>query len=179
MEILEDHDLTKYLFNKYSTNQRKWNFIISTSQVKDSFFDAIVSNPDEVWQLKIDSIYKPNPLVMGTKITTDSSIIEKKLNTTQFGYRKLETDVLKNFIKNISEDENNNSINTIDVNSRLNSLLSSLDPVKPIKGHNYLYGPFIFTEKRMTKFDNKQDEISEKLSCRMHENIRRKYSLYR
>ncbi len=31
------------------------------------FLDAIVSNPDEVWQLKIDSIYKPNPLVTGYK----------------------------------------------------------------------------------------------------------------
>src|SRR5215211_6920117 len=113
MDILEGHDLAKYLFNKYSANQRKWNFIISTSQVKDSFFDAIVSNPDEVWQLKIDSLYKPNPLVMGTKIATDSSIIEKKLNTTQFGYRKLEADVLKNFIRNISEEENIHYIDKI------------------------------------------------------------------
>ncbi|MCJ7636860.1 MAG: hypothetical protein MUO21_05170 [Nitrososphaeraceae archaeon] len=179
MEILEDRDLAKYLFDKYSTNQRKWNFIISTSPVKDAFFDAIVSNPDEVWQLKIDSIYKPNPFVMGTKTTTDSSTIEKKLeNTSQFGYRKLELDVLKNFLRTISEEENNNSINTMDVNFRLNSLLSSLYPVKPTKGYNYLYGPFIFTEKKMTKFNNKQDEISEKLSYRMHENIRRKYSSY-
>jgi hypothetical protein len=90
----------------------------------------------------------------------------------------LESNVLKN-LRTISEEENNNSINTMDVNIRLNSLLSSLDPVKPIKGQNYLYGPFIFTEKRITKFDNRQDEISEKLSYRMYENIRRKYSLYR
>ncbi|MGE3860004.1 MAG: hypothetical protein AB7F53_08450 [Nitrososphaeraceae archaeon] len=179
MEILEEHDLATYLFNKYSLNQRKWNFIISTSQVNNSFFDAIVSNPDEVWQLKIDSIYKPNPLIMGTKIEADSSIIEKKLNTTEFGYRKLEADLLWKFIRNISKDQNHDSINTTNVNIRLNSLLSSLEPVKPIKGHNYLYGPFIFTEKRMTKFDNRQDEISEKLSYRMNDNIRRKYSLYR
>ena len=33
-----------------------------------SFFDAIVSNPNEVWQLKIDSIYKPNPLIIGTRL---------------------------------------------------------------------------------------------------------------
>ena len=137
-----------------------------------------LSNPDEVWQLKIDSIYKPNPIVMGTKIETDSSIIEKKLNTTEFGYRKLEADVLRKFIKNISGNQNHDSNNTTNINIRLNSLLSSLEPVKPIKGHNYLYGPFIFTDKRMTKFDNKQDEISEKLSYRMHDNIRRKYSLY-
>jgi hypothetical protein len=115
---------------------------------------------------------------MGTKTTTDSTIIEKKLeNTSQFGYRKLESDVLKN-LRTLSEEENSNSSNTMDVNFRLNSLLSSLDPVKPIKGHNYLYGPFIFTKKRMAKFHNKQDEISEKLSYRMHENIRRKYSSY-
>src|ERR1044072_8341842 len=108
MDVLEEQDLTTYLFNKYSLNQRKWNFIISTSQVNNSFFDAIVSNPDEVWQLKIDSIYKPNPVIMGTKIETDSSIIEKKLNTTEFGYRKLEADVLWKFIKNISRDQNHN-----------------------------------------------------------------------
>ena len=155
MEVLEEHDLTTYLFNKYSLNQRKWNFIISTSQASSSFFDAIVSNPDEVWQLKIDSIYKPNPIVMGTKIETDSSIIEKKLNTTEFGYRKLEADVLRKFIKNISGNQNHDSNNTTNINIRLNSLLSSLEPVKPIKGHNYLYEHlFLQTKERQSSIIN-------------------------
>src|SRR5215204_1202614 len=111
MEILEDHDLAKYLFDKYSTNQRKWNFIISTSSVKGAFFDAIVSNPDEVWQLKIDSIYKPNPLVMGTKTTTESSINENNRETeNQVRYRQSASNVLKN-LRTSPQEENNNAIN--------------------------------------------------------------------
>ena len=35
-----------------------------------NFYDAIMSNPNEVWQ-KIDSIYKPNPLIVGTKVDVD------------------------------------------------------------------------------------------------------------
>ncbi|HZB99101.1 MAG TPA: hypothetical protein VE226_03740, partial [Nitrososphaeraceae archaeon] len=76
MEILQDRNLAKYLFEKYTTNPKNWNFIISTSSLNDGFFDATVSNTDEVWQLKIDSIYKPLPIVIGTKVDLDSTKIE-------------------------------------------------------------------------------------------------------
>lgn len=76
MEILQDKNLAKYLFEKYTSNPKNWNFIISTS-LQDGFFDATISNTDEVWQLKIDSIYKPLPLVIGTKVDLDSTKIER------------------------------------------------------------------------------------------------------
>jgi hypothetical protein len=82
-----------------------------------------------------------------------------------------------NFLKNLSKEQNNNSIKDNDINLRLHSLLSSLEPVKPISGKNYLYGPFIFTEKKL-KFDNNHDKISETISSKMKEKLRRKYSSY-
>ena len=50
MEILEDKVIAKYLFEKYCTNPKNWNFVISRSGLSDGFFDATVSNTDEVWQ---------------------------------------------------------------------------------------------------------------------------------
>ena len=76
MEILENKAIAKYLFEKYCSNPKNWNFVISTTSLKHGFFDATVSTTDEVWQLKIDSIYKPLPLVVGTKVDLDSTKIE-------------------------------------------------------------------------------------------------------
>ncbi|MGD1835888.1 MAG: hypothetical protein ACPKPY_06345 [Nitrososphaeraceae archaeon] len=182
MEILSDAILAKHLFKKYSSNPRGWNFLISTTPIRDSFFDAIVSNSNEMWQLKIDSIYKPTPIVMGTKIDSDYSKFEKRLNNksnvTPFGYRKLEQNTIMKFLKQLSDEQQNTSLKEVDVNNHLNTLLSSIKPVKPTKGHNYLYGPFIFTEKNLSKIDRSQNVISEKLSSKMRSNLRKRYSLY-
>ena len=89
MEVLEGNTLAKSLFERYSANARDWRFEISVSEKGGSFYDAIVSNPNEVWQLKIDSIYKPNPLIIGTKIDVDPIKFSNDKNAFSFGYRKL------------------------------------------------------------------------------------------
>ena len=111
MEILQDRHLAKYLFEKYTTNPKNWNFIISTSSLNDGFFDATVSNTDEVWQLKIDSIYKPLPIVIGTKVDLDSTNIEKRISSSAlpFGYRKLEPPVIMNILRNLTEEQHMNA----------------------------------------------------------------------
>lgn len=179
MEILQEGELAQYLFNRYSSNPKNWNFIISVSPIRDSFFDAIISNSDEVWQLKIDSIYKPYPIIMGAKVDNDFSKLEKRIdNTTPFGYRNLETNKIMNFLKDLTEKQNSNSIKEIEVNRHLHSLLSSIEPVKPVVGKDYLYGPFLFTEKRLTNFDKNNEKVSEKISSKMREKLRTKYSSY-
>ncbi|MDR4511447.1 MAG: hypothetical protein MRJ93_07055 [Nitrososphaeraceae archaeon] len=179
MEILQESELARYLFNRYSLKPKNWNFIISLSQVHDSFFDAIISNPDEIWQLKIDSIYKPNPIIMGAKVDNDLSRVEKRFNTTtSFGYRNLETNKIMNFLKNLSMEQNSNSIKESEVNTQLNSLLSSIEPVKPIAGKDYIYGPFLFTEKRLPNFDKTNQKVSEQISSKMKEKLRMRYSSY-
>ena len=129
MEILEGKVLAKYLFEKYSLNPKNWNFIVSTSSPRSGFFDATVSNTDEVWQLKIDSIYKPLPIVLGTKIDLDSTKIEERLrndnNTIPFGYRKLETPLIMNIFKKLTEEQELNS-HKLDVNNYLNTISSIL-----------------------------------------------------
>ncbi|NOJ29777.1 MAG: hypothetical protein DA328_06380 [Nitrososphaeraceae archaeon] len=179
MEILEETNLGKHLFHKYSSNPKNWNFIISTTPIRDHFFDAIISSPNEVWQLKLDSIYKPNPFIVGTKIDNiDSNQIDKNINTkiTTFGYRKINDNKILNLLKTLSEEQQDNS--NKDHNISLNSLLSEIEPVAPKQGDNYIYGPFLFTNKNLLSINEKQKNISERLSDKIRANLRNKYLSY-
>jgi hypothetical protein len=179
MDILQDKHLAKYLFEKYTTNPKNWNFIISTS-LTDGFFDATVSNTDEVWQLKIDSIYKPLPLVIGTKVDLDSTKIEKRIsNTVPFGYRKLEPPVIMNILKNLTEEQHRNALKEPDANDYLNSILRSLEPERPVNGKNYVYGPVVFTKRNPVNSNEYQKQVAEKLTFKLRDNLRNRYSTYR
>jgi hypothetical protein len=180
MEILQDRNLAKYLFKKYTSNPKNWSFVISTSSLRDGFFDATVSNTDEVWQLKIDSIYKPLPLVIGTKVDLDSAMIEKKISNSAapFGYRKLEPPIIMKILKNLTEEQHTNSLKESDANNYLNSILSSLETVRPVSGKNYVYGPVVFSKRNPVNSNEYQKQVAEKLAFKLRDNLRNRYSSY-
>jgi hypothetical protein len=180
MEILQDRSLAKYLFEKYTTNPKNWNFIISTSSLNDGFFDATVSNTDEVWQLKIDSIYKPLPIVIGTKVDLDSTNIEKRISSSAlpFGYRKLEPPVIMNILRNLTEEQHMNARKESGANDYLNSILGSLETVTPVSGKNYVYGPVVFTKGNPVNSNGYQKQVAEKLAFKLRDNLRNRYSSY-
>lgn len=182
MEILEDKVIAKYLFEKYCSNPTNWNFVISRSTSSDGFFDASVSNNDEVWQLKIDSIYKPLPLVMGTKVDIDSATIQRNINadTVPFGFRKLDAPMIIDMLKKLTEEEQQqmNIDKGTEFNHYLYSRIGSLQPVKPVAGESYAYGPVVFTERNPLKNNEHQKQISEKLAFKMRYSLRNKYSGY-
>ncbi|MGA8084675.1 MAG: hypothetical protein WB988_22715, partial [Candidatus Nitrosopolaris sp.] len=129
MEILQDSKLAKYLFEKYASNPKNWNFLISTISPRDGFFDATVSNVDEVWQLKIDSIYKPVPIILGTKVDLDATKIERKISngSPTFGYRKLEPSIMMSILKKLALDQQMNANKELGINNYINSVLGSLE----------------------------------------------------
>ena len=183
MEILEDKVIARHLFEKYCSNPKNWNFIISMSSPRDGFFDATVSNTDEVWQLKLDSIYKPLPLVVGTKIDFDSTMIERSINASgvPFGFRKLDPPIIMDVLKKVTEQQeermNKRDIEA-DFDDRFYSILRSIEPVRPTGGNNYAYGPFIFTNTSPLSLNDYQKYVSEKLSIKLRDNLRNKYSSY-
>ena len=132
-----------------------------------------MSNPNEVWQLKIDSIYKPNPLIIGTKIDVDPIKFSNDKNAFSFGYRKLDPIRLRKALDNeVSESENKA------LDSLLASLITSVEPEVPRPNNSYAYGPFIFGQNSLTSVDNHQRNISEKLANRLREKLRSLYSGY-
>ena len=172
MDILEGNNLATNLFERYSANSRNWKFVVSVSQQNGNFYDAIVSNPNEVWQLKIDSIYKPNPLIIGTKVDVDPLRFNDNTHMP-FGYRKLDPKKIGKILSNISENEDTSALS-----SYIASLISSTKPEVPSPNNSYAYGPFLFTQKNPIKVDEYQRRISDKLANRHNEKLRLLYSSY-
>jgi hypothetical protein len=181
MEILDENMLAKQIFKKYSVNPRNWNFVISTNSIHDGFFDATVTNSDESWQIKIDSIYKPSPIITGTKLDIDPVRIKKTFDedAIPFGYRKIDPPVFMNMFRKISEEhEVLSKKNTDYINRELNLMLNSVEPTVPKKGTEYLYGPFLYTSKNIIGKSAYQDTVSEKLSSNIKKKIKERYPGY-
>ena len=181
MEILDEKILAKQIFKKYSVNPRNWNFVISTNSIRDGFFDATVTNSDESWQLKIDSIYKPSPIITGTKLDIDPIRMKKTFDddVIPFGYRKIDAPVFMNMFRKISEEhEVLSKKNTDHINRELNLMLNSVEPTVPKKGTDYLYGPFLYTSKNLIGKSSYQDIVSEKLSSNIKKKIKERYPGY-
>lgn len=172
LDILEGNNLATNLFERYSANSRNWKFVVSVTQQNGNFYDAIVSNPNEVWQLKIDSIYKPNPLIIGTKVDVDPLKFNDNTHMP-FGYRKLDPKKIRNILSNISENEDTSALS-----SYIASLISSTKPEVPSPNNSYAYGPFLFTQKNPIKVDDYQRKISDKLANRLNDKLRLLYSSY-
>lgn len=172
MDILEGNNLASKLFQRYSANSRNWKFAVSVSQLNGNFYDAIVSNPNEVWQLKIDSIYKPNPLIVGAKVDVDPVKFNDNSHMP-FGYRKLDPAKIGKFLSSVDETED-----TSGISSYISSLISSSEPEVPTPNNSYAYGPFLFTQKNPIKVDEYQKKISDKLASRLKDKLRLLYSSY-
>jgi hypothetical protein len=172
LDILEGNNLATNLFERYSANSRNWKFVVSVTQQNGNFYDAIVSNPNEVWQLKIDSIYKPNPLIIGTKVDVDPLRFNDNTHMP-FGYRKLDPKKIGKILSNISENEDTSALS-----SYIASLISSTKPEVPSPNNSYAYGPFLFTQKNPIKVDEYQRKISDKLANRLNDKLRLLYSSY-
>jgi hypothetical protein len=174
LEILEGTRLARSLFDKYSANARDWNFQISVREKHDNFFDAIVTSPEQVWQLKIDSIYKPSPLILGAKVDLEPVKFMKDKNQVSFGYRRLDPVKLARMLLAMQEPQN--TISPVD--QYLASWLSSTDPEIPKPENNYVYGPFVFTRNDLTSVDKHQKDISDKLASSLRLKLRSLYSSY-
>jgi hypothetical protein len=166
MELLEGKILAKILLERYAKNPRGWNFIVAPS-AKEEFFDALVSSPEEAWRLKIDSIFKPSPMVLGAKVDSDSS--RANASPVSYGYRKLTPELLLKLLTSSEES---------DEPKDLGSIIGNLDPVVPSQSGAYAQGPFTFTKNKIAAVSESQKQLDDKLSSEMRKLLRNKYASY-
>jgi hypothetical protein len=169
VEILDGATLRRLLLERYAENPRNWQFAISPAK-RDGFFDALVSSPDHSYHVKIDSIFKPNPLMLGTKVEVDFSKTVAASPLT-YGYRKLDQEVLMKILASMTGRDG----------STLDSILGQLQPVVPshIGSGSYAQGPFVFTNERIaTKLSPGQAELDDRLSVELRKLLRNRYSSY-
>ncbi len=173
MEILEGRILSKYLLDKYSKNPKGWGFTMFPPSKEDNgFLGALVSGPEEVWQLKFDSIFKPNPLMLGAKTDLDSGKL-KRLGTVPYGYRKIDAPLLRQLLKSL-EDQSSQEGGRVD----LDRILAPVEPVVPRGGEPYAEGPFVLTDRESAGVSDSQKNLEDRLSSELRKLLRNKYNSY-
>lgn len=168
MKLLEGESLRRHLLESYSNNPKGWSFVISPS-VKHGFYDAVVSGPHEAWMLKIDSIFKPAPIVLGSP--TEESPNLKPAGTFRYGYRTLPPELILKMLRDEEYPPKNKGV------TNFMSILKS-ETVVPEEGKSYAEGPFVFTSKGKVDSSEHQRELDTKLGSEMQRLLRTRYPAY-
>jgi hypothetical protein len=167
VELLEGRDLRRRILESYSRDPRGWSFEISPSP-GTGFFDATVSGPEGVWLLKIDSLFKPSPLVVGSPA---EAITRKPGGPFPYGYRPMPPDLALQIMGSGSPGS------TLASRRRLLSVLST-EPVVPEEGRSYAQGPLLLTGPRTVSLSESQEKIDLKLATEMRRLLRLRYPAY-
>jgi len=150
--------------NLYNKNPLGWQ--ISINRDPQNYGNILVFNKNfnSLWQIKLDSLYRPNSLGLGAKIK-DIELKDKinKLNLPNFGYRPLLDEQLKNLQSKIMEKKPIDKI-IIDI------LSNDPVPMKNIESEIALEGPVTFSPPGY--ISSKQKELDLKLK---HDLDRLKY----
>lgn len=179
VELLEGKVLSKYLMDKYSKNPTGWSFTLFPSKKEDNgFFGAFVGGPDEVWQLKVDSIFKPNPLMLGTKIDADPAHFSRR-GSIPYGYRRLDQRAIFELLSALASSEDKEGAGmAIPDRFLLERVLGPLKPVAPKEGGSYAEGPFVLTNRSNLMITHNQKQLEDRLSSELRKLLRNRYSSY-
>ncbi|MFQ6106091.1 MAG: hypothetical protein ACE5QF_00680 [Thermoplasmata archaeon] len=96
-EIRTREEILKRLADKYERNPKGWSVLVKES--KSGYSDFLISTEDELWQIKVDSLYRPNPKAIGARIggrTEARKVASASL--PGYGFRPLPSDILDRFL---------------------------------------------------------------------------------
>ena len=167
MEILEGAELKRRMLESYAKNPRGWSFTVSPS-LSSGFFDATVAGPDGAWMLKLDSLFKPSPIVIGSQA---EALRRRPGGPFPYGYRDLPPELALRLMGGGEEAP----IGL--VRRRLRSVLES-DPIVPQRGGSYAEGPLVFAGPGSVSLSDKQKEVDAKLASEMRRLLRLRYPAY-
>ncbi|HUH82597.1 MAG TPA: hypothetical protein VLX33_01810 [Nitrososphaerales archaeon] len=167
MEILEGAELKRRMLESYARNPRGWSFTVSPS-LSSGFFDATVAGPDGAWMLKLDSLFKPSPIVIGSQA---EALRRRRGGPFPYGYRDLPPELALRLMGGGEE------VPIGPVRRRLLSVLES-DPIVPQRGGSYAEGPLVFTGPGSVSLSDKQKEVDARLASEMRRLLRLRYPAY-
>ncbi|MFQ5910210.1 MAG: hypothetical protein ACE5IJ_05750 [Thermoplasmata archaeon] len=103
-EIESKEEIIKKLAAKYERDPKGWSVLVREN--KSGYSDLLISTTDELWQIKVDSLYKPNPSAMGLRVggKTEARRIASD-SVPRFGFRPLPADILDRFLEGEFERE--------------------------------------------------------------------------
>ena len=118
--------------------------------------------------LKIDSLFKPNPIVIGSQAEPLSRIPRGPF---PYGYRALPPELAIQAFGGETSGQRDRTL------AALLSVLRS-EPVVPEEGRSYAEGPLVLTGPGRVSLSESQKEIDARLSSEMRRLLRMRYPAY-
>ncbi|MEM3404575.1 MAG: hypothetical protein QXJ17_08575 [Nitrososphaeria archaeon] len=81
-------DIIRKVYERYNKNPQGWRVVIGND---DKGYPTILFySPEEVWELKLDSFYKPNPIVVASSQPTSKETEDSTLESPGYGFRPVD-----------------------------------------------------------------------------------------
>jgi hypothetical protein len=173
METMPLEELWKDIIRRYNMKPRGWTAL--TYRSFDGFYDVLLSNPEEAWLVKYDTVYKPNPLGFGVKLQDAPKIPDAK--PLSYGFRQFPAERIKRAIELMTTMKSSSEQIVKAVNNVLLDIVSSAPiPTYKIIKPAFLEGPFYL--KDLENLSKGQRELSRKLDVQLRRMFRIKYPMY-
>ncbi|MEM2154502.1 MAG: hypothetical protein QXG36_07220 [Nitrososphaeria archaeon] len=171
MSIEGLENILRKIHAAYNKNPLGWKVFVSTDE--KGFPTILFYSPEETWEIKLDSLYKPNPLCVGLNFKNENSEFVEKIESPHYGFRPVEDDIAKRILESFSKNEV--PVNVI--NSILKNKPKPLDEIE--KNRMVLHGPVIHSHK-LPLVSEKQVDLDLKLRQELQKLLMNRgiYSLY-
>ena len=167
MDLLEGNDLKRRMIESYSRNPKGWSFVLSPSP-RFGFFDATVSGPDMAWMLKLDTLFKPSPIVIGSEV---EAFPRRPRGPFSYGYRALPPELALQILGGGEAGPRQRTL------AELLPVMKS-EPVAPETGRAYAEGPLVLTGPGQVSLSKSQKVMDDRLSSEMRRLLRLRYPSY-
>jgi len=165
MELVEVEEIRREILKKYNKNPRRWQVLFGKDE--RGFFNFLILNPTEIWQIKLDTIYG-KPLAVGGRIENEALRLPYKMMS--FGFRKVGKKLMRKIMRDMME-LGRISRESIEAINKIQPV-----PYGSIRGIG-LEGPIINLPK-LSYISEKQRELDLRLSTELRRMLRRRFDIY-
>jgi hypothetical protein len=84
--------LMKEILKKYNKDSVGWHVLVGKGS--KGYYDVFITSPKELWQIKLDTIYRANPMGLGARIGKNRESAELFRGIPDYGLRPLSKKVM-------------------------------------------------------------------------------------
>ncbi|MBS7655414.1 hypothetical protein KEJ50_02810 [Candidatus Bathyarchaeota archaeon] len=171
MKLQSYEEILLEIFRKYNKKPYGWRVLIGKNP--SGFWDILFISDDEAWTIKLDTIFKANPIGLGVKLEEKFKL--PKVNDVSYGFRPIPESLIRNLTKEIQD-------SNLSLDKATEKLMSELKfiPPKPIniiqQSPITAIGPHHILQ--FSPISQKQKELNKNLDEQLRRALRRKYPWY-
>lgn len=167
MKTVDAYEILDYIIKKYNKNPHGWQALAALD--KRGYPTILISNPEEVWLIKLESQYKHHPAGIGVQIGEANEAARIPKGKYSWGFRPLGSSTLKKILQSRSMQEVGQIV--------LQALMTKPIPLEKVKTPGLMVGPVAYTSS-LSLISEKQGELDEKLAKELKKLIEKKYPFY-